>query len=195
MTITAYEEWTREVGMLPSGDRPTLVAAPHAIEALRAIKDAEDIGAHARGVARRRSMRACAPVARAGTTERELAWEVQRYAMEHGAEDLSFPTIIAGGPWGALPHAIPRDVPLAEGAGVWHRIWRAGRRLLLRPTRTICLGEPDAQFRRIYDIVLTAQETAEERIEAGMTGAQAHEIAATVIRTAGHGEHFGHGFR
>ena len=60
-------------------------------------------------------------------------------------------------------------------------------------TRTISLGAPDAQFRRIYDIVLTAQETAEERIEAGMTGAQAHAIAAEVIARAGHADHFGHG--
>jgi len=194
MTVAAYEEWTREVGALPQADRPTLVPAPHAIEALRAVKDAEEIEALTRAVLLGDA--ACEharSVARPGMTERELAWEVQRYAMEHGAEDLSFPTIIAGGPWGALPHAIPRDVPLAEGAGVVMDLGVRVDGYCSDLTRTIFLGEPDAQFRRIYDIVLTAQETAEERIEAGMTGAQAHEIAATVIRAAGHGEHFGHG--
>jgi Xaa-Pro aminopeptidase len=60
-------------------------------------------------------------------------------------------------------------------------------------TRTIFLGTPDDKFKRIYDVVLTAQLMAEERIEAGMTGQQAHEIAATVIHEAGYGEYFGHG--
>ena len=60
-------------------------------------------------------------------------------------------------------------------------------------TRTIFLGQPDERFARVYDIVLTAQTMAEERIEAGMTGAQAHAIAAEVIARAGHAEHFGHG--
>ena len=55
------------------------------------------------------------------------------------------------------------------------------------------LGEPDDQFKRVYDTVLTAQTMAEERIEAGMTGREAHTIAATVIAEAGYGEYFGHG--
>lgn len=194
MTVAAYEEWTREAGSLPGGDRPTLNAAPKAIEALRAVKDAEELDALTRAVllgdAACEHARA---VVEPGMTERQLAWEVQRYAIEHGAEDLSFPTIIAGGPWGALPHAIPRDVPLVAGTGVVMDLGVRVDGYCSDLTRTIFLGEPDEQFRRIYDIVLTAQETAEERIEAGMTGQQAHEIAATVIREAGYGDAFGHG--
>ncbi len=126
-------------------------------------------------------------------TERELAWEVHRYSMEHGADDLSFPTIIATGPWGALPHAYPRDVPLEAGAGVVMDLGVIVDGYCSDLTRTIYLGQPDDQFRRVYDVVLTAQEMAEERIEAGMTGEQAHQIAVTVIAEAGYGEYFGHG--
>ena len=60
-------------------------------------------------------------------------------------------------------------------------------------TRTIFLGEPDERFKQIYDIVLTAQLTAEELIEEGMEGEAAHLLAQHVIEEAGHGEHFGHG--
>jgi Xaa-Pro aminopeptidase len=60
-------------------------------------------------------------------------------------------------------------------------------------TRTIVIGEPSAQFQRLYDIVLTAQLTAEERIEAGMSGRDAHAIAARVIAAAGYGDAFTHG--
>jgi len=45
----------------------------------------------------------------------------------------------------------------------------------------------------VYDIVLTAQTMAEERIEAGMPGRDGHAIAMEVIAAAGHREHFGHG--
>ena len=60
-------------------------------------------------------------------------------------------------------------------------------------TRTVFLGEPDDQFRRIYDIVLGAQLAAVELIVAGMTGEQAHLLAHRVIAEAGYGEEFGHG--
>jgi Xaa-Pro aminopeptidase len=60
-------------------------------------------------------------------------------------------------------------------------------------TRTIFLGKPDDEFKRVYDTVLAAQQTAQELVEAGMTGEQAHGLAAKVIEEAGHAEHFGHG--
>jgi Xaa-Pro aminopeptidase len=60
-------------------------------------------------------------------------------------------------------------------------------------TRTIVVGEPDPKFLEIYDIVLTAQRTAEEIVTAGMTGEEAHNLAHNVITEAGYGENFGHG--
>ena len=194
MTVAAYEDWTHELGALPAGDRLTLVPAPKAIETLRAIKEPEELDALTRAVLLGDA--ACEharSVAQPGMTEQALAWEVQQYALTHGADDLSFPTIIAGGPWGALPHAIPRAVALEAGQGVVMDLGVRVDGYCSDLTRTIFLGSPDAQFRRIYDIVLTAQEAAEECIEAGMTGLQAHEIAATIIREAGYGEYFGHG--
>lgn len=194
LTYGAYEEWTAAVAALPDAAGPTLVPAPAAVERLRAVKEPDEIDALARAVLLGdAAFTHAASVAQPGMTERELAWEVQRYAMEHGADDLSFPTIIAGGAWGALPHAYPRDVPLEARRGVVMDLGVIVDGYCSDLTRTIFLGEPDAEFRRIYDIVLTAQEMAEERIEAGMTGEQAHQIAMTIIAQAGHGEQFGHG--
>ncbi len=194
MTIAAHEEWTAAVAALPETARPRLVPAPKAIEALRAIKEPDELDALTRAVLLGdAAFEHAAELAHPGMTERELAWEVQRYAIEHGAEALSFPTIIAGGEWGALPHAYPRDVPLEAGRGVVMDLGVLVDGYCSDLTRTICLGEPDEQFRRIYDIVLTAQLMAEERIEAGMTGEQAHQIAMTIIAQAGYGEQFGHG--
>ena len=194
MTVELFEQWKQAAAALPESQRPTLTPAPRAIEHLRMVKDAGELAAITRAVQLADdAFRHAASVARPGMTEQALAWEVQRYAMEHGADGLSFPTIIAAGPWGALPHAYPRDVELEAGQGV---VMDLGVRIdgyCSDLTRTIVLGEPAEQFRRIYDVVLTAQTMAEERIEAGMTGREAHEIAATVIAEAGHGDHFGHG--
>ena len=194
MTVELFAEWTQAVEALSSADRPSLVAAPLAIEELRMVKEPDEIEALTRAVLLGdAAFNHAASVAAPGMTEKDLAWEVQRYAMEHGADDLSFPTIIASGDWGALPHAYPRDVPLAAGQGVVMDLGVRVDGYCSDLTRTIFLGEADSEFRRIYDIVLTAQMMAEERIEAGMTGSECHQIAATVIAEAGHAEHFGHG--
>jgi Xaa-Pro aminopeptidase len=59
-------------------------------------------------------------------------------------------------------------------------------------TRTICLGKPDDNFKKIYDIVLGAQLAAIELIKEGMTGEQADSLARTVIAEAGYAGAFGH---
>ena len=194
MTVAGLQEWREAIDALPESARPKLVPAPGVIERLRAVKEPEELDALARAVRLGDdAFTHAASAARPGMTERALAWEVQRYAIEHGADALSFPTIIAGGDWGALPHAYPRDIPLAAGAGVVMDLGVVVDGYCSDLTRTIFLGEPDATFRRVYDVVLTAQTMAEERIEAGMTGREAHAIAAKVIAEAGYGEHFGHG--
>jgi Xaa-Pro aminopeptidase len=194
LTVAAYEQWTRAIDSLPESQRPRLVPAPAAIEALRMVKDADELDALARAVQLGDAGMAHAiEVIEPGMTERQLAWFIQRYVMEHGADGLSFNTIIAGGDWGASPHAYPRDVPLPAGSGVVIDMGVIVDGYCSDLTRTLFLGDPDDRFMRVYDTVLTAQTMAEERIEAGMTGAEAHQIAATVIAEAGYGDYFGHG--
>jgi Xaa-Pro aminopeptidase len=194
LTVETHEQWTAAVAALPAADRPQLVPAPRALEALRAVKEPDELAALERAVLLGDAAFAHAAAAAApGVTERALAWEVQRYALEHRADALSFPTIIAAGPWGALPHAYPRDVPLEPGQGLVMDLGVVVDGYCSDLTRTIAVGEPDARFNEVYDIVLTAQLMAEERIEAGMTGEQAHGIAQRVIAEAGYGEYFGHG--
>ena len=194
LTVAAYEQWTGAIDNLAESDRPRFVAAPGLIEGLRIFKDADELDALERAVRLGdEGMAHAMSVIEPGMTERQLAWEIQRYVMEHGADDLSFSTIVAGGDWGASPHAYPRDVPLAEGAGVVIDMGVVVDGYASDLTRTLFLGEPDDQFKRVYDTVLIAQTMAEERIEAGMPGSEAHQIAATVIAEAGYGEYFRHG--
>jgi len=194
LTVAAYQQWTAAIDGIVESQRPRLVPAPGVIEGLRILKDADELDALARAVRLGdEGMAHAIAVIEPGMTEKQLAWEIQRYVMEHGADALSFSTIIAGGDWGASPHAYPRDVPLPAGSGVVIDMGVIVDGYCSDLTRTLFLGEPDDQFKRVYDTVLTAQMMAEERIEAGMTGRDAHAIAATVIAEAGYGEYFGHG--
>ena len=194
MTVAALEGWTRAIEALPAHSRPTLVPAPRAIEELRMVKEPEELDALTRAVLLGDAAFVYASErAVPGMTERQLAWLMQEYALLHGAEELSFGTIIAGGAHGSLPHWRASDAPLEAGTGVVMDLGVIVDGYCSDLTRTIFLGEADERFARVYDIVLTAQTMAEQRIEAGMTGAQAHAIAAEVIARAGHAEHFGHG--
>jgi Xaa-Pro aminopeptidase len=92
-----------------------------------------------------------------------------------------------------MPHAYPRDRKLEKGEGVVIDMGCDVGGYMSDLTRTIFLGKPDDQFKKIYDIVLTAQLTAEEMVKPGMTGGECHMIAHNVIEAAGYGETFGHG--
>ncbi|MEX1021959.1 MAG: aminopeptidase P family protein [Dehalococcoidia bacterium] len=195
LSYASYEAWTGALAETPAHSRPALVPAPRAIEDLRMVKDAEEVDALTRAVhLGDDAFRHAASQVTPGMTEKQVAWLIQEYAVMHGAEDLSFSSIVAGGAHGSLPHWRASDAPLEAETGVVIDMGVIVDGYCSDLTRTIWLGDrPSDEFKRVYDVVLTAQETAEERIEAGMPGSVGHEIAHEVIRRAGYGERFGHG--
>jgi Xaa-Pro aminopeptidase len=60
-------------------------------------------------------------------------------------------------------------------------------------TRTVFLGEPDKELKKIYGIVLDAQLKGIESVRAGILGKEADSVARQFIKEAGYGDHFGHG--
>ena len=128
-----------------------------------------------------------------GMTELEAAWEIERLAREAGADRLSFPSIVASGPNGALPHAEPSRRKLREGEPV---IVDAGVKLhgyCSDITRTIFLGNPDREFMDIYRTVRKAQLAALKSVRPHMQSTDLDSIARNLIKEAGYGDYFGHG--
>jgi len=194
MTVATHQQFKKALATLPDAVRPTLVPTPNLVESLRLFKEPGEIEALQRAV--NLGDAACTDVCERvepGWTEKQVAWEIERYIREHGGDGLSFDTIVAGGAWGAMPHAYPRDRKLKPGEGVVIDMGCDVGGYMSDLTRTIFLGKPDDQFRKIYDIVLTAQLTAEEMVKPGMTGEECHMIAHNVIEAAGYGDTFGHG--
>jgi len=171
-----------------------LVPAGGLVERLREVKDENELRAIAD--AARLADEVFELVAErglAGRTERDVALFAEQAMRERGADDPSFPAIVAAGPNGALPHAVPRDVEIPSAALV---VIDMGARLdgyCSDCTRTLATGELDGTARAVYDLVLTAQETALEAVRPGAGRKQLDSLARELIDTAGHAEHFGHG--
>ena len=194
LTVATWQALQKAVQEMALESRPHLVAAPPLVEQLRAIKDEEELAALERAVALAdEAFLAVARRVEPGWTEEQVAWEIEKYAREHGAEGLAFPTIVAAGEWGAMPHAYPRPRPIAEGEPIVIDMGVRVDGYCSDLTRTIVLGRPDDRLRQVFDIVLAAQLTAEELVRPGMKGEEAHLLAHNVIAEAGYGEQFGHG--
>ncbi len=127
-----------------------------------------------------------------GMTEREIALALDFHMRSNGAEDLSFETIALTGAHTSMPHGVPDDRQVQKGDFVLMDFGAVVDGYHSDMTRTVCVGEPTEEMRRVYEIVLEAQETALEQVRAGMKGSQLDHAARTVIETAGYGAYFGH---
>src|SRR5690625_216042 len=128
-----------------------------------------------------------------GRTEKEIALELEMFMRRQGAEALSFPPIVASGPNGALPHAVPTDRPLEKGDLVTLDFGCIVDGYCSDLTRTVAIGEASEQAKTLYDIVLRAQLAGIQAVEPGRTGKEVDKTARAVIEDAGYGQHFGHG--
>jgi Xaa-Pro aminopeptidase len=171
-----------------------LVPMTGAVEALRAVKDEEEIARIGRAArAAERAFEALTAETWIGRSERELAWRLRQLMHAHGVDHLSFDTLLLTGANGSKPHGEPGDT-IVETRTLVTADW--GARLdgyCSDCTRTLSTGELPAQLREIYEVCLEAQLAAVEGIKPGMTGVEADAISRKIIADAGYGENFGHG--
>lgn len=127
-----------------------------------------------------------------GVTEREIALELDRLMLEKGAEGISFDTIALAGENTSMPHGVPSDKKVEKGEFVLMDFGAVYNGYHSDMTRTVCVGTPDEEMEKIYNIVLTAQEKAIAAAKAGISGKELDGIARRYICDAGYGEYFGH---
>jgi Xaa-Pro aminopeptidase len=175
-------------------DRIELVPAGGVVEAERAIKDAGEI-ARIRAAAE-----LCDEVYEwvrengiVGRAEREVAFALEHEMRVRGATDPSFPSIVASGPRGALPHASPGDDVIDRGTLVTFDLGVRLDGYCSDCTRTWATGELPDDLAEAYDLVLRAQVAALDAVRPGPEGREIDAVARDIITEAGHGEHFGHG--
>jgi Xaa-Pro aminopeptidase len=175
------------------GDGVELVPAGKLVEGLRAVKEPGELDA----------IRAAAALADeifagvverglAGRSEREVAVELEAEMRRRGAEP-SFPSIVAGGANGALPHAEPGGDGIARDTLVVVDLGCELDGYCSDCTRTFATGSIADEARAVYDLVLETQVATLAEVRAGAAGAEVDGFARERIDAAGHGERFGHG--
>ena len=128
-----------------------------------------------------------------GMTEQELAARLIYLLYNNGSQGLSFEVIALSGANTANPHGVPGQRKLQTGDFVLLDFGAVYNGYRSDMTRTVCLGRPTEKMRRVYSVVLKAQQAA---VEAGLQGEMLKDIdaaARTVIANAGYSEYFGHG--
>ena len=171
-----------------------LVPTTGLVESLRAVKEPEELQSIVEAVRLADIVLDYAKsIIRPGATEKQIAWELEKSLREKGSEAIPFEIIVASGPNSALPHARPSERVILRGEPVVIDMGARVNGYCSDLSRTLCLGEKDKTFSRIYDIVLGAQLAALATIGAGMSGDQADRLARTVIDQANYSEAFGHG--
>lgn len=170
-----------------------LQPAADVIEPLRLIKDESEIASIARAAAiTDQALAAALAVFTPGITETQASWEIERRMREAGASDVAFELIVASGPNAALPHARPSDRQLRLSEPIVIDIGAEVDGYRSDMTRTVCLGKQTPKFRRVYDVVLQAQEAALTAIKAGQLDRDMDALARKIISDAGFGSKFGH---
>lgn len=171
----------------------TLEGAGGTVEKLRRVKDEAELTAIASAAELADEVwRWTLERGLAGRTELDVARAAEARMRELGAEP-SFPTIVAAGPNGALPHAEPGEREIGHGELVVFDMGAKLDRYCSDGTRTFATGEPGERAREVYETVRKAQAAALDAVRAGERGEDVDKVARDLIAAAGHGERFGHG--
>jgi Xaa-Pro aminopeptidase len=187
--VLPYLEWERL-----SAGKAKLIPTSGVVDALRAVKDEDEVAKLRRAATiADRGLEALTAETWVGRTEREIAWRLRELLHAHGADELSFETIVASGVNGARPHGHPTDRIVERGMLVTVDWGVRVDGYCSDCTRTFSTGRLPDRLREAYDVCLDAQQRAVAAIKAGMTGVEADAVAREPIAAAGFGEAFGHG--
>jgi Xaa-Pro aminopeptidase len=129
---------------------------------------------------------------RAGRTEREVGRDIADAIIAEGHVRVDF-VIVGSGPNSASPHHELSDRTIRPGDPVVVDI--GGTTLdgyCSDSTRVYAVGEPPAEFRRLHDVLLSAQRAQTDAVRPGITAGQLDAVGRDFITAAGYGPHFIH---
>ena len=188
VTVRAFEKMKQDI---PGGEFSPLNGAP---EKVRRIKDGKELSLieEACGISCK-ALDAVLEKIRPGMTEKQLQLLLDFTMLELGGDGLAFNTIVASGVNGSLPHAIPSDKKIEKGDMITLDFGAKKGGYCADMTRTVALGQPSAEMKKIYDTVLLAQETCEAMLAPGKVCFDIDSEAHRIIDAAGYAGRFGHG--
>ena len=129
---------------------------------------------------------------RPGIFESDVAAELEYQARKAGAEEMSFPTIIAAGARSALPHGRASRHRIPERGFVVCDFGVILDGYCSDMTRTLYVGRPPEQDRRMYQAVRDAQQAGLDAVCAGVSADDVDRASRSVLRRAGWARYFTH---
>jgi Xaa-Pro aminopeptidase len=170
-----------------------LVPAGAIVEALRRVKDAGEVDRIRRACAiADDAFQALIPRLAAGLTERQFALELEFAMRERGASGNSFDPIIASGPNGAKPHHTPGDRVIERNEMIVCDFGCIVDGYCSDMTRTVSVGDPGPDARRVYDVVLASQQAGRAVVAADVACAAVDKASRDIIADAGWADAFSH---
>ena len=172
-----------------------LATGSHLVNELRRVKDDDELAAMGRAVtAAETAMAAVAPLVQRGTTLSELADAVEQELRRAGSRCPSFTThLFTNFGDGELDSGTATGrTPIPEHTSVMFDFGGVVDGYCSDFGRTVYCGDPSAEYREIYDVMLAAHEAGRA---AAVVGAHARDVNAACrgpIEAAGLGEHFRH---
>lgn len=124
-------------------------------------------------------------------TEIDIALELEFFMRKNGASGIAFETICVGGTKSSLPHGKPENIKLGTGF-LTMDFGAKFKNYCSDMTRTICIGNPTDEMRKVYQTVLEAQNKAFNEIYAGVIGKRVDAAARDYIYNKGYRGCFGH---
>jgi Xaa-Pro aminopeptidase len=170
-----------------------IVNAPLMVEQMRTVKSADEI-AKIRAACElgARLFESLVQDIRPGVPETEVAGQLEFAARKAGADEMAFPTIIAGGKRSALPHGrASRELVPSKGFVVCDfGVILSG--YCSDMTRTLHVGRPTAESRRVYESVREAQQAGLEAVRPGKAVGEVDSAARKVLYNKGLDRYFTH---
>ncbi|MGY1814185.1 M24 family metallopeptidase [Blastococcus sp. SYSU D00820] len=197
LTVDGFAALERVVTDAAAGGTvPELASVRRAVEALRAVKDDDEVAALRRACAIADA--ALAELAsegalRPGRTELQVGRELDARMLALGAEAPSFETIVAAGANSAIPHHRPDGTELRGGDFLKLDFGATVDGYHSDMTRTLVLGHAADWQREVYELVAAAQAAGRAALAVGTDVVAVDAAARDVIAAAGHAEHFTHG--
>jgi Xaa-Pro aminopeptidase len=128
-----------------------------------------------------------------GMKEKDVSAEISYWHKKFGAEMDSFDAIVASGWRGSLPHGRASDKVIESGEMVTLDFGCIYEGFCSDLTRTISIGEPPDEMKKIYSVVQQAQQKAIDFAKAGVTTKELDNAAREFIYSNGYKGKFGHG--
>src|SRR5258708_15689250 len=175
----------------PEADFPD---AAEALASLRLRKDPTEVAAMRRAVRiAEDALEATLPQVKFGSTEREIASELMIQMLQRGSDaELPFPPIVSSGPNSANPHASPSDRRIQEGDLLVVDWGATVDGYISDLTRTFAVGNGSAEFKKVAEVVHSANEAGRAAGRPGVPCANVDIAARNLIAAAGYGTYFTH---